>query len=200
MVEMSARKSSGEPQADSRRLNAFVQWWRALTDSETVTQRAAKTPTHALKAGLTGLELAEFVRTRFYEDRAYARSRRAVWSARATLLRLVVFGLSAVATIFLGVAAKDGYATVGFICTALVTVVSALEGFFNWRSRWVAAEWALARWHELEENLAMYVSSRSNGKLDDAAITEFDIQRRIVWAELSHTWISERRGRSQNEI
>lgn len=172
--------------------------WRsisALFQSEAA-DTYAREPTHALTPGLDGLALAEFVRRRFYEDREWARARRAVWSARSTLLRFLMFSLSVLAIIFLGVSTLDGFAVAGFVCTAVGTAAAALESFFNWRSRWVAADAALARWHAIEESLALYVASTAEADLDRKDLLDFDASRREVWSEMSQRWLSERNGKS----
>lgn len=169
-------------------------WLSAVFDSEFAEQASPREPRHPLDPGLGKLELAAFLRRRLYEDKEYARSRRRVWSARATLLRVTLFALSGLATIFLGLADLKGFALVGFILSALVTTVSGLEGFFNWRSRWIASELALARWHDIEESLALYVASRKPSRIKKAQLMQFDDQRRDAWSELSATWISQRKG------
>jgi hypothetical protein len=171
--------------------------WRAVLNlfgSESAPQSFSKTPSVPLTPGLPPLELANLIRRRFYEDRQWARERRAVWSARSTFLHALTFVLAVAAIVFLGVASLDGFAIVGFICTTVGTTVAGLETFFNWRSRWVAADSALARWHELEESLSLYVASNEAKLLSIDHLVEFDTQRRSVWSELSQTWLDERRG------
>jgi len=112
----------------------------------------------------------------------------------STLLRVLLFVLSVFAIVFLGVAQLDGFAIVGCICTAASTAVAALEGFFNWRSRWIASDAALAQWHEFEEALALHVASNSETTIDVDKILEFDERRRAAWSGLSQTWLSQRRG------
>lgn len=180
----------------ARRAHPARRLFRAFVpafQSETATQRAANEPTHALEPGLSKLALATLIRARLYEDRQWARDRRSVWSARSSLLRFLMFTLSVLAIVFLGIASLDGFAIVGFICTAAGTAVAALEGFFNWRARWVAADAALAAWHEIEESLALYVASQPEDALDVAILLEFDARRRSSWRELSQTWLSQRR-------
>jgi hypothetical protein len=140
------------------------------------------------------MELAAFVRQRLYDDRDYARGRRTEWRLGAVTLRLLTVGLGAAATVTLGLANLDTKAAVGFALTAIATVLGGLEAFFNWRSRWVAAEEALASWHHIEENLALYVSALPNEDLEKDEILAFDRERRAVWSNFSRTWIQERKG------
>ncbi|MGG7509971.1 SLATT domain-containing protein [Plantibacter sp. YIM 135249] len=136
------------------------------------------------------------VRQRFYEDRDYSRWRRKSWSRSATIVRFLILILSATATVLLGLATLDGFAALGFICSALVTTASAIEPYFNWRSRWVMAEEALAEWHKLEEDLAIYVASTPATNLDFNTILNYDKQRRAVWNTFSGQWIEQRQSGS----
>jgi TRAP-type mannitol/chloroaromatic compound transport system permease large subunit len=166
--------------------------------SEASTQSPSNDPTHPLQPGMTTIQLAALIRSRFYEDRQWARDRRGVWSARSTLLRILMFVLSVLGIIFLGIAVLDGFAIAGFVCTAVATAVAALEGFFNWRSRWVAADAALASWHDLEESLFLYVASTPEADLEVESLLAFDRKRRTVWSEMSGTWLSERRSQGSS--
>jgi len=166
----------------------------AIFRSEFVAQQTSKAPTIPLQPGLAPLELAKLIRARYYADRQWARDRRSVWSARSSLLQAFMFLLSLLAIVFLGIATLDGFAIAGFICTAAATAVAALESFFNWRSRWIAADAALAQWHDLEETLSLYVASRTEQDLDVDFLLQFDEQRRSVWTELNQIWLAERKG------
>lgn len=50
-------------------------------------------------------------------------------------MKVAALTLSAAATIILGVQDLDFWAGLGFSLVALATAVSAVEPFFNWRSR-----------------------------------------------------------------
>lgn len=158
-------------------------------------QPEAKTPTHPLAAGLTTFELAKMVRTRFYEDRAYARWRRKTWRRQASITRLATLACSAAATILIGLSGTDDVTlkNVGFVFSALVTTIAAIEPYFNWRSRWVMSEEALGRWHEIEEALALYVAETPEASLDREKILAFDRSRRDVWSDFNQQWIEQRR-------
>lgn len=157
-------------------------------------RRPGEPPTRPLKPGLNNLDLADFLRQRLYDDRDYARNRRMEWRLGAVALRLLTVGLGAAATVTLGLADLDTQAAVGFALTAIATVLGGLEAFFNWRSRWVAAEEALASWHHIEEALALYVSARPVEALVREELLAFDDQRRDVWSGFSRTWVQQRKG------
>lgn len=158
-------------------------------------QPAAKDPTHPLAAGLGTFDLAEMVRTRLYEDRAYARWRRKTWRRQASVTRLATLACSATATILIGLSGTNDVTlkNVGFVFSALVTTVAAIEPYFNWRSRWVMSEEALGRWHEIEESLSLYVAETQEADLDRERILAFDRSRREVWSAFNQQWIEQRR-------
>lgn len=179
----------------ARRWCTFVS---RLVDSRAVSG-TVKPPSVALVAGLSSVELAAMLRGRLYDDKHWARDRREVWSARSSFVHFLTFSLAVLAIVFLGIAKLDGFAVVGFICTTVGTTVAGVESFFNWRSRWIAADAALAGWHDIEERLALYVASTAEASLDNAQLLAFDVERRAVWSEMSQTWLDERRGAKSSD-
>jgi hypothetical protein len=154
-------------------------------------------PRVELVPGLSRLELAGFVRQRLYDDRDYARLRRTEWRRRATLAWACSTLASATATVILGLASLGTWASVGFVLSALVTTINAVEPFFNWRSRWVGAEKALASWHRIEESLALYVANTPETDIEPARVLEYDRSRQKVWSDFSGDWLSARRGTTE---
>ncbi len=146
-----------------------------------------------LESGLSAIEIAQNLRDQLYADLDQIRSKRQRWSAGAIAIRTLALALSASATILLGLADLDGMAAVGFAFSALVTTVTALESFFNFRSRWVSADEALARWHRAEESLASYVRMHESDELDVATIMSIDEERRDEWLRFSNDWLAHRR-------
>jgi hypothetical protein len=142
-------------------------------------------PSHPLVAGLKPFDLADMVRLRLIEDKDYARNRRWVWRNLASGSMVLSLLLSAATTIALGLANLGPLGTLGFICSALVTVMIAIEPLFDWRARQASAVEALAAWDHLEENLAIYVASTPASQLDQQVILDFDRDRRTVWARFS---------------
>lgn len=146
-----------------------------------------------LLPGTTPLELADRVRTRLKYALTYGRDSRRGWRFWATTVRLAVLGLSAFATVTLGLASLTGAAAYGFIASALVTTVSAVEPFFNWRSRWVMADEAIAQWYTIEDELLLYVAGTRAEDLSVERITRLDEARQAVWDRFSTQWLIERR-------
>ena len=146
-----------------------------------------------LATELSPLELANSVRSQFYKDRNFLRMKRRRWAIGAIAIRVLALGLSGAATILLGLSELSGPAAWGFALSAVVTLVTALEPFFNFRSRWVSADEALARWHRAEEELALYVATTPENAIERAKVVAFDDVRRDEWARFSQDWLLGRR-------
>lgn len=157
-------------------------------------------PAPPLVAEMTALELANKIRGDYYKDRNYLRAKRARWAWGATAIRVVALTLSAAATIMLGLSDLSGLAAWGFALSALVTSVTALEPFFNFRSRWVSADQALARWHAAEEELTLYVAATSIDDLNVPGLLRFDHMRREEWSRFSEDWLEHRRGEAATKL
>ena len=148
-----------------------------------------------------GIELIDFaskLQQKFRSDRNYVRSKRKRWATGAVSIRLLAIGFSGTATIMLGLANLSGLAAWGFAFSAVVTLITSLEPFFNFRTRWVSADEALATWYSGEEQLETYIATRSTDEIELSKLLEFDTMRRQEWARFSREWLSERRQIQQN--
>lgn len=153
----------------------------------------ASDPTHEMLAGIDPLSLAMYVRVTIREAKDYARSSRRQWSQWSVTLQVSTLALSVLATIMLGLAERSLVSNIGLVASSLVAVSSSLEGFFNWRSRWVLAEEALAEWHAIEDGLMVHVASTKPDELKIEDILDFDRRRADAWNRLSSEWIDQRR-------
>lgn len=115
----------------------------------------------------------------------------------ASGIHLLALALSATATVILGLAELTGPAQWGFIFSALVTTLGAIEPFFNWRSRWVLAEEALAKWHRIDDDLSMYVAVTDKSDLDPKRIMAFHEDYCRVWEQFSNQWLDQRKQTSR---
>lgn len=106
---------------------------------------------------------------------------------------MLSLALSAAGTVILGLAELSGPAQLGFIFSALVTTLGAIEPFFNWRSRWVSAEEALAKWHRIEEDLTIYIAQTPFRRLDTDKILGFHDEYCRTWEQFSDQWLDQRR-------
>lgn len=105
----------------------------------------------------------------------------------------MTFAVSAGATIALGLSEAGVLGNIGFVLSALVTSLTALESFFNWRSRWINAEEALAEWYAIKEDLRFRVSGVPDEAHADLDLDDFYRRYRDVWAQWSRSWIEARK-------
>lgn len=167
---------------------------RVWSEDKGARRQIGEPPTSELVSNLDTRELARFIRQRLYDDRDYARIRRTDWRRKSTITWGCATLASAAATVILGLADLGTLASIGFVLSALVTSINAVEPFFNWRSRWVGAEEALASWHRIEESLALYVASTPEAELDRDQVVAYDREREIIWRTFAKDWLAARRG------
>lgn len=79
-----------------------------------------------------------------------------------------------------------------FAFTAIVTVLNALEPFFNYRALWVEHERANASLYQLKDRLNFYVTGKEKTGLDISELEEFYAQYEQIWETLNQAWISQR--------
>ncbi len=168
---------------------------RHLTDKtdEAAVQQDQRIPSGAssMAQGLDDSDIAILIKSRCDDALAYAASKGPKWQRRASWTKLSSLALSAAATITLGFAPLTPWTAVGFVCSALVTTLGAVEPYFNHRSRWVGAEKAIYEWHRVKEDLELYVATTA--ALDRNDLLVFDRRRADIWITFSEQWLSARR-------
>jgi len=86
-------------------------------------------------------------------DMDWADSRKARFRTRASSAKVAALALAAASTVVLGIPAIPNRAAIALPMVALVTLISALEPFFNWRSRWVLMEETQYRLNRIREEV-----------------------------------------------
>ena len=117
---------------------------------------------------------------------------------RASIVKVTIILFAGLATILLGlqVAAFEGtLKQVAFVLGAIVTMLTALEPFFNYRSLWIEHELALAGFYRIRDDLAFYLSGVRPDDLDAKMLKKFHDQYQAVWEQLSSAWIGYRRAK-----
>lgn len=111
---------------------------------------------------------------------------------RATIVKVLILSLSGGATILLGLnlgpAAELPLKNVAFALSSLVTLLNALEPFYNYRALWVEHERANAAFFQVKDRLTYYVSGRSDDELEAAELRKFYDEYERVWSSLSQAW------------
>jgi hypothetical protein len=142
-----------------------------------------------LPSGLKPLELAHHLSTQISRGHEYAHSRKHRFRWKSVAVRLTTLVLSAASTIILGLQNLDPWTGTAFSLVAVVTVVSAMEPFFAWRSLWVLMEDASYRFHRLEDDLSYYVASTPAEEVDPERIREMFERYQEIWDSLSSRWL-----------
>jgi len=147
-------------------------------------------PNGGLGVGLTPAETAALLLDKIRQGIGYARGRKQQFRRRASVIKMLLLALSAGSTIILGL---HIWANLAFALVALVTVLGAVEPFFNWRSRWVLMEETQYRFQRLADDLEYLVASTA---ADDLAYSHLDGvfgRYQAIWDDLSRTWLEHRR-------
>lgn len=142
-----------------------------------------------LPSGLKPLELAHFVRAQIEQGHTYARARKHRFRWKSVTVRLTTLVLSAASTIILGLQNLDPWTGTAFSLVAVVTVVSALEPFFAWRSLWVLMEEASYKFHRLQDDLGYYIASHPPEEIDPERVREMFARYQEIWDGLSASWL-----------
>ena len=97
--------------------------------------------------------------------------------------------LTAAATVVLGIEAIPSRAAIALPMVALVTVFSALDSFYNWRSRWVLMEEAQYRMNRLRDEIDYYIITTPAAELKEERLKEFFLDQQATWNDVSRRWV-----------
>ncbi|MEV5972219.1 SLATT domain-containing protein [Streptomyces sp. NPDC051921] len=143
--------------------------------------------------GASPRDVAALVLDKIRQGNAYARTRKKRFSRSASMTKVATLGLSAASTVILGVQNLNAWTGLALACVALVTLLGAIEPFFNWRSRWVLMEEAQHRFQRLADDLEYLMASTGADELTFDQLREIFDQYQTIWDDLSRTWLEHRR-------
>ena len=150
-------------------------------------------PDTDLPVGLSPREMAAFLLNKIRQGNDYARRKKQWFRRGASVTKLLALGLSAASTVILGLQGLDSRADLALPFVALVTLLGAIEPFFNWRSRWVLMEEAQYRFQRLAEDLEYLVASTAADDLTFDQLGEVFERYQTIWGDLSRSWLEHRR-------
>jgi hypothetical protein len=104
-------------------------------------------------------------------------------------VRLGSLVLAAASTVVLGIKAIPAQAEIALPMVALVTMLGALESFFNWRSRWVLMEEAQYHLNRLRDEMDYYLMVTPSDGLQRDKLDQFFEQQQLIWNDVSRRWI-----------
>lgn len=143
-----------------------------------------------------GIPLREmFIRFRdlVSADMDWADSRKTRFRVRASCAKVATLALTAASTVVLGIPAIPDRTAIALPMVALVTLISALEPFFNWRSRWVLMEETQYRLNRIRDEMDYYLVTTSTSDLDRDRLRRFFTDQQDIWNDVSRRWIEFRK-------
>ncbi|WP_227025865.1 DUF4231 domain-containing protein [Streptomyces fodineus] len=143
--------------------------------------------------GLSPRETAALLLDKIRAGNDYARSKKQRFRRSASVIKMLTLTLSAASTIILGLQSLNTWAGLAFALVALVTLLGAVEPFFNWRSRWVLMEEAQHRFQRLADDLEYLAASTAADDLTYDHLAEIFDSYQTIWDDLSRTWLEHRR-------
>jgi hypothetical protein len=124
----------------------------------------------------------------------WARRRKAKFRRSASGIRIVSLVLAVASTIILGLQQLNFWTGLAFSFVAVGSLVSAVEPFFNWRSRWILMEEAQYKLRRLQDELEYYLMKTPVADVADDDLDPFFERLQGVWTETSERWLAYRRG------
>jgi hypothetical protein len=126
-------------------------------------------------------------------DMDWTDSRKIRFRRRASRIKIAALALTALSTIVLGIPAIPARASIALPLVAVVTVLSALETFFNWRSRWVLMEEAQYRLNRIRDEIDYYLVVTPSADLTKEKLDEFFAEQQAIWRDVSRRWVEFRK-------
>jgi hypothetical protein len=92
-----------------------------------------------------------------------------------------------------GVGSEQIFKNIAFVFSASVTLLTALEPFFNFRSFWVEHEVAQGRFLGLRADLDFYLAGSDAKHRDETKLAGFHQTYQKIWDDLNTVWAENRR-------
>ena len=118
---------------------------------------------------------------------------------RASTIKVSMLVFSSFATILLGIQLNNQESllkNIAFVFSAVVTLLNALEPFFNFRALWIEHEQGLASMYRLQNDLDFYLAGRKKEDIDLNKIEAFRKRYEEVWNTLNENYVRFRRTES----
>lgn len=150
-------------------------------------------PDSGIGVGLSPGEAAALLLDKIRQGNGYARGKKRRFGRSASAVKVASLVLSAASTVILGLQNLNAWAGLALACVALVTLLGAVEPFFNWRSRSVLMEEAQYRFQRLADDLEYLVASTPADELTFDQLSEIFGRYQTIWDDLSRAWLEHRR-------
>ncbi len=146
---------------------------------------------------------AEWLKLAIDKSIDYMNKRRDINRNRAIIIKITTVILSGIGAVLLGLnlAGWDGlFRNIAFVLVTTVTLLNALEPFFNFRSLWVEQENALAGFYYVKDDLYYYLAGVDANSIKDENMTDLYNFYRRVWEKHNEAWITHRRSDSPSPM
>jgi hypothetical protein len=108
-------------------------------------------------------------------------------------LQMATVALSATITVLLGLRVEAGLqrtlANLALVLGALVTVLAAMEAFFNHRGLWVARTVTVRRLEELRRQIDYQLAGLTDGEVDSAVVDGLLARLEAIVADDQQAWL-----------
>ena len=102
--------------------------------------------------------------------------------------------LAVSSTIILGLQHLNFWTGLAFSLVAVGTLVSAVEPFFNWRSRWILMEEAQYKLQRIQDESEYHLLKTPAADVTVDDLDPFFERLQSVWTDTSERWLAYRRG------
>ncbi len=141
-------------------------------------------------------EKSQFLKLKIEQSIESSRKNKRINRKKASNIKVIILSFSGLATILLGlqIAGVEKYfKEIAFVLGALVTILNAIEPYFNFRELWVEHEASSARFHRLKDRIDFYLSGCKTENLNAQVIYKFFEDYNDIWIDVSRSWISHRK-------
>lgn len=136
----------------------------------------------------------DWLRTKVGEDIHRLQAKRHRFQRYATSVHLATIIFAGLVSILLGIDLYvDITKRIALVLGVIVTILNALEPFFNFRALWIAHEDAKYRMHRLQDTLELYAQGVTDDKVNPTKVEEFERERNAIWDWVSAEWLARRR-------
>lgn len=136
--------------------------------------------------------VAEHLLEEIRRGNGYAKGKKRRFRRNASFIKVASLFLSAASTVILGLQDLDFWASLAFSLVAVTTVLSAVEPFFNWRSRWILMEEMQYRFYRLEDDLAYYIEKTPSEAITQEEVDRYFATYQELWHDVSRRWLEQR--------
>lgn len=132
-------------------------------------------------------------------DMEWTTIRRHRFQFRAAGVKVAALVLTAASTVVLGISGIPARAAIALPMVALVSVLTGLDAYFSWRSRWILMEETQYSLHRLRDKMDFYLVTTPEANVEKSALDEFFGEQQKIWADASTRWVEYRRSEKKPE-